>query len=270
MLARERYLILGGLLGLAAAAWALLAVQAQMPMPSTPTAGMEAPLFLAMWIAMMIAIMFPTAAPMILTFATVQNGKRQQGRPFVPTWVFVGAYLLVWSALGVAAYVLALGAEGAAMNVMWLAENGGRVGGVLLVFAGLYQLSPLKTACLSKCRSPLSFIMTSWRDGHAGAFRMGIEHGWYCTGCCWMLFVILFPLGVTNIGAMAVLTALIFAEKSLPVGRRVAQAAAVVLVAYGLLVIFVPQALPSMSQPAAPVETPAGGQGSSPRMWTDW
>lgn len=228
-------------------------------MAMTPTAGMEAPLFLAMWVAMMVAIMFPTAAPMILTFATVQRGKRERGQAFVPTWVFMGAYLLVWSVFGVVAYAAALGAEALAMNSMWLMENSGRIGGLLLVLAGLYQLSPLKTACLNKCRTPLSFIMTSWRDGKAGAFRMGLEHGWYCMGCCWLLFLILFPLGVMNIAAMVLLTALIFAEKALPVGLRVAQGAAVALVLYGALVMVMPELLPAMGMPA--METPGGMEG---------
>lgn len=247
MLTTERNLILVSLLVLAAAAWGLLVLQAQMPMAATPTAGMEAPLFLAMWVAMMVAIMFPTAAPMILTFATVQKGKREKGQAFVPTWVFIAAYLLVWTAFGVLAYGAAAAAEALAAQSVWLIENGGRIGGALLIAAGVYQLSPLKTACLNKCRSPLSFIMTSWRDGYGGAFRMGLEHGWYCTGCCWLLFVILFPLGVMNIAAMALLTALIFAEKSLPLGPRVAQGAAVALVAYGLLAIATPDVLPTMA-----------------------
>lgn len=249
MLTAERNLILVSILVLAAAAWAVLALQSQRPMAMSLTGGMEALLFLAMWVTMMVAIMFPTAAPMVLTYARIQAGKRQQGRAFVPTWVFTGSYLLVWSVLGVVAYAAAVAAEAAALQSMWLAENGGRFGGVLLVLAGLYQLSPLKTACLSKCRSPLSFIMGSWRDGYAGAFRMGLEHGWYCTGCCWLLFAILFPLGVMNIVAMALLTALIFAEKSLPVGPRVAQGAAVALVVYGVLVVFVPELLPAGTQP---------------------
>ncbi len=259
MPAVERNLILGSLLVLAAAAWGLLVWQAANPDMTMGglTAGMTAPLFLAMWIAMMVAVMFPSAAPMILTFATVQSGKRQHGQAFVPSWVFTGAYLLVWTALGVGAYVLALAADAVAMNSMWLSENGSRFGGLLILLAGVYQLSPLKTACLNKCRSPLSFIMTSWRDGYAGAFRMGLEHGWYCAGCCWLLFLILLPLGVMNILAMVLLTALIFAEKALPVGPRVAQLAAVALIAYGAVVILVPALLPAlgpaMDMPSAPM-----------------
>ena len=135
-----------------------------------------------------------------------------------------------------------------AIGSPWLMENGGRIGGLLLVLAGLYQLSPLKRACLAKCRTPLGFIMTSWREGYGGAFRMGLQHGWYCTGCCWLLFLILFPLGVMNILAMVALTALIYVEKALPVGPRVAQLAAAALVVYGLVVILMPALLPGMPQ----------------------
>ena len=125
-------------------------------------------------------------------------------------------------------------------------DNAARIGGVVLALAGLYQLSPLKRACLSKCQTPLGFILGSWRDGYAGSFRMGLEHGAYCLGCCWLLFVILFPLGVMNIGAMVAITLLIFAEKSLPRGAQIAHVAALALVAYGALVVSVPDALPTM------------------------
>ena len=248
-LPRERNLILASLLVLAAAGWALLIWQAARPgdgMAMGLTMGLGAPLFLAMWVAMMVAMMFPTAAPMILTFARVHAGKRQRGQAYVPTWVFVGAYLLIWTLFGALAYLLAVGAERLAGRSMWLMENAARLGGVVLVLAGLYQLSPLKRACLTKCRSPLDFLLTSWRDGYGGAFRMGLEHGLYCLGCCWLLFVILFPLGVMNVAAMVVITALIFAEKSLPAGRRIGQVAAAALIAYGLVAVFVPTALPTM------------------------
>lgn len=248
-LPRERGLILGALLVLAAAAWGLLIWQAgaaggEGMMGGGPTMGLGAPLFLAIWVAMMVAMMFPTAAPMILAFAAVAAGKRRRGQAFVPTWVFVAAYLVVWTLFGALAYALALGAEGLAGRSMWLMEHGARFGGGLLVLAGLYQLSPLKRACLAKCRTPLQFILTSWRDGRGGAFRMGLEHGAYCLGCCWLLFAILFPLGIMNVALMALITLLIFAEKSWPVGPRVAQAVAVALIAYGALVIVAPRLLP--------------------------
>ena len=214
--------------------------------PTGLTMGMSAALFLAIWIAMMVAMMFPSAAPMVLMFHTISAGKRQRAQTYAPTWVFVLGYLLVWTLAGVAAYVLATGLDWLASQSMWLTDNASRIGGVVLIAAGLYQLSPLKNTCLAKCRTPLQFVMTSWRDGAGGAIRMGIEHGAYCLGCCWLLFVILFPLGMMNIAALALLTALIFAEKVLPVGRAVSAIAGVALVVYGAVVVFMPTFLPAM------------------------
>jgi len=246
LLQRERYLILGVLLVLAALAWGLLIWQT--PMMNNQAMGlamgMSALLFIAIWAVMMVAMMFPAAAPMILMFSKIYASKRQQERPFVPTWVFVSAYLLVWSLCGVVAYPLAVGIEQLAAQSMWLMENAARLGGVVLLVAGLYQLSPLKDICLSKCRTPLQFILSSWHDGYGGAFRMGLEHGAYCLGCCWLLFVILFPLGIMNLAVMALVTALIFAEKALPIGRQISKLAGVGLIVYGVLVMFLPAALP--------------------------
>ncbi|MGI8553639.1 MAG: DUF2182 domain-containing protein [Dehalococcoidia bacterium] len=245
-LPRERNLILTLLLLLAAAAWALLIWQsATMGKQAMGLSmGLAAPLFLTIWIVMMVAMMFPSAAPMILIFARVSAGKQQRGQPFVPTWVFVGGYLVAWALAGLPAYGAAIGADQLAERWFWLMEHGERLGGLLFIAAGAYQLSPLKQVCLSRCRTPLQFVMTSWRDGAGGAFRMGLEHGVTCFGCCWLLFLILFPLGVMNIAAMALLTLLIFAEKSLPVGRQVAHLVALGLIVYGLVVLFIPAALP--------------------------
>jgi predicted metal-binding membrane protein len=229
---------------------------------ASPTMGMRAPLFLTIWVIMMVAMMFPTAAPMILTFHKVQASKRQRGEAFVATWVFVAAYVLVWTLSGGAAYVGALGTEAAVTRAMLSPAAIARIGGAVLIVAGLYQLTPFKDLCLSKCRTPVSFIMTSWRDGVAGALRMGLLHGGYCLGCCWLLFVVLFPLGIMNIAAMAVITLVVFAEKTLPWGRPVARATAAALVAYGVVVLAVPQVLPTfladggmvMTAPATPMD----------------
>jgi predicted metal-binding membrane protein len=252
----QRNVILGVLLALAATAWVLLAWQSvggdmDMAMAS-PTMGMRAPLFLMIWVVMMVAMMFPTAAPMILTFHKVQASKRLRGEAFVATWVFVAAYMLVWTLSGGAAYVGALVAEAAAARAMLSPAAAARIGGAVLIVAGLYQLTPFKDLCLSKCRTPISFIMTSWHDGVAGALRMGLLHGGYCLGCCWLLFVILFPLGIMNIAAMAVITLVVFAEKTLPWGRPVARATAAALVAYGVVVLAVPQVLPTFMVTTAP------------------
>ncbi|MFZ0650074.1 MAG: DUF2182 domain-containing protein [Pseudolabrys sp.] len=177
--------------------------------------GLRASLFLASWVVMMVAMMFPTAAPMILTFHRVQAVKYKLDDALVSTWVFVGAYLLVWAFAGIAAYAGVLVVETAAARAALTPAAEAQVGGAIIMIAGIYQLTPLKELCLSQCRTPIRFIMTSWRDGTAGAFRMGLLHGFYCLGCCWLLFVILFPLGM-NVGAMAAVTLIILAEKMLP------------------------------------------------------
>ena len=245
----QRNVILGLLLVVATVAWAVLVWQdagADMDMAiDSPTMGPRAPLFLAIWVVMMVAMMFPTAAPMILTFHKVQAGKRQRGEAFVSTWIFVAAYLLVWGLSGVTAYFGALAAVAVAARAVLSPATAARVGGIVLVAAGLYQLTPLKELCLSKCRTPMTFIMTSWRDGAAGALRMGLLHGAYCFGCCWLLFVILFPLGIMNIAAMAVITLVIFAEKTLPWGRAAARTAAAALIVCGSIVLAAPQLLPT-------------------------
>ena len=256
-LARPRAVILYALLALAAIGWGLVIWQAgndssmsmsmrgEGEMGLDLTMGMAAPLFLATWVAMMVAMMFPAAAPMILLFDRVERGKREAGRSYVPTMYFVGAYLAIWTVFGVLAFALAGGVERLAIDADWITGQWARIGGVLLIAAGLYQLTPLKDVCLSKCQSPMSFLMTSWRDGKGGAVQMGLLHGGYCVGCCWLLFVILLPLGVMNVAAMIVIALLVFGEKTLPVGHRLAHVAALVLVVYGVVVIMFPDALPT-------------------------
>lgn len=251
-LTRERNLILGLLLALAAASWYVLIRSTAMVDGgmSGLTMGLSPALFLAIWVVMMVAMMFPTAAPMILTFARVHASRRNKGQSFVPTWVFVAAYLLIWTLFGGLAYAAALTGQELAGHSAWLRDNAARIGGGAIALAGAYQLSPLKKICLTKCRSPLDFLLGSWRQGYVGAFQMGLQHGAYCLGCCWLLFVILFPLGVMNIAAMALITALIFAEKSLPFGHRISQTAALALVVYGGLVMWMPRTLSTLAHSA--------------------
>jgi predicted metal-binding membrane protein len=258
----QRNIVLALLLALAAVAWAVLVWQARsgdadMAMAS-PTMGMQAPLFLAIWVVMMVAMMFPTAAPMILTFHRIQAGKRERGDTFVATWIFIAAYMVIWTLAGVAAYLAALGAEALATWASLSPTDTARIGGGILIAAGIYQVEPLKDLCLSKCRTPLTFILTSWRGGVVGAMRMGFLHGVYCLGCCWFLFVLLFPLGMMNIAAMASITLLIFAEKTLPWGRAAARIAAGALIAYGVLVLAEPQALPTFAPGTMAMPNPAG------------
>jgi predicted metal-binding membrane protein len=254
-LARPRFAILGALLVLSVIGWGLVLWQAandaSMPMDGGEemgldlTMGLTAPLFLAMWVAMMVAMMFPAAAPMILLFDRVERGKREAGRSYVPTAYFVGAYLAIWVAFGGAAFALAVGIDRLAADAHWVTEQWVRLGGLLFIAAGLYQLTPLKDVCLSKCQSPMSFLLTSWRDGKVGAIQMGLLHGGYCLGCCWLFFVILLPLGVMNVAAMVAIALLVFGEKSLRVGTRFARAIALVLIVYGVAITLFPGALPT-------------------------
>jgi len=246
----ERWLVLTVLLTLAGMGWALVAWQAsEMDMTEDRldlTMGMAAPLFIAMWMAMMVAMMFPASAPMVMAFARTQAGKRADGRPFVPTAFFLAPYVAVWTIFGVLGFVVARVVTTVAGDSMWAMDNLPRIAGVLLVSAGVYQLTPLKKVCLTRCRTPLTFMLSYWRDGRRGAVSMGLRHGMYCLGCCWVLFLVLLPLGVMNVVAMLAVAALVFAEKVLPRGELVARAAAVGLLTYGMVAVLVPGALPTV------------------------
>ena len=233
---RQHNVILVLLLALATAAWAVLVwqghdVSMDKPMASPTAWGLDALLFLAMWVVMMVAMMLPTAAPMILAFHSVHARNHQPDNAFVSTWVFLAAYLLVWASSGITAYAGVLAA--AAVHPA-LADE---VSGLILMVAGIYQITPLKQRCLSECRRPI--IMTSWYHRTADAFHMGLLHGVYCLGCCWLFFVILVPLDMT-IGAMAAVTLIILGEKTLRRPEFVSYGAAVVLVLYGGLMVATP------------------------------
>jgi predicted metal-binding membrane protein len=204
------------------------------------TMGGSWPLFLTMWVAMMVAMMFPAAAPMVLMYGRM----RKSDPPSVA--LFTGSYIALWFVFGLGAYLLSAAIENAASRSEWIAANWGRAGGALLVLAGVYQLTPLKDICLRHCRTPLSFVMTRWRDGRGGAVRMGLVHGLYCVGCCWLLFLILIPLGVMNVAAMVAVAALVFAEKVIPYGRRVGIAASAVLIVCGIAIAVHPTLLPTV------------------------
>lgn len=246
-MSRARAGILLGLLVLTGGSWAfMLALTHRHNHTGTPTMGLNAALFLAVWVAMMIATMFPAVAPMVLMFARIGANKRTSGKSFVPTWLFISGYLLIWTALGALAYVLALAGERLASDVEVISRNAGRIGGALIVVAGAYQFSKLKDRCLTECRSPLTFVMQHWRDGRVGAVRMGIQHGWHCAGCCWALMAMLFPIGMMNIAALAGVTAFIYAEKVLPGAQVLRYVAGYALIAFGLAVLIDPGLLPGV------------------------
>ncbi len=245
-LRRERTFILTLLLGLAAVSWAILMWQSRTAqgMSGGLTMGMGAALFLAIWVVMMVAMMLPSAALAILSVARVQRDTGTLRSALASTWVFVGAYLLIWTLFGGLIYLGALAASELARQVPWIRLNAIRIGGGILALAGIYQLTSLKHVCLAKCRVPQDFTLHSWDKWFSDSFRLGLKYGIYCLGGYWLLFVLLFPLGIMNIAAMVLLTVLIFAEKCFPPGERIAHFVALALILYGILVIVVPAALP--------------------------
>jgi predicted metal-binding membrane protein len=194
--------------------------------------------FVVSWAVMMVAMMLPAVAPLLLLYRTIAGKSMPGNRAFISTWMLVGGYLLVWTAVGVGVYLLSrLGGELAGQWRLSEQQRWGPVAlGAILVVAGLYQFTPLKYACLRQCQSPFGFLMGHWRGGKLGAFRMGIVHGLYCLGCCWALFAVLVAAGIMSLAWMLLLTLVVFAEKVLPVGRRTAYGVGVAFLVLGILV----------------------------------
>ena len=236
-LMREQRGLLAILVGLSLVAWYVLLQSGPMNDGQMGAAfGADAILFMSIWIVMMVAMMFPAAAPMVLTFARLQ-ARRQSADRSVRTAAFVLGYLAIWSLTGAAAYVLAVGVGALAAASGQMNGTASGIAGGLIIAAGVYQLTPLKRACLSACRSPLGFLMTEWREGVFGAFEIGLRHGLLCLGCCAMLFAALVPLGVMNVALMALVAAFVLVEKALPRGDRVGLVASIALVAGGALLL---------------------------------
>lgn len=211
--------------------------------PAGPDPGVRLLLYLGMWTSMMAAMMLPSAAPMILMFGTVYRTKRERGGAFVPTWVFVAGYLAVWVGFGAVAWAMGDFGEAIARAYPRVRELGPRVAAAAMIAAGLYQLTPLKQRCLSHCRSPLSFLTHHWRPGAGGAWRMGLDHGVYCVGCCWALFALLVLVGLASLPWMGLITLIVCAEKLLPYGRPVTLGVAGLLVILGVLALIRPDLL---------------------------
>lgn len=207
------------------------------------TMGMGPGAYLGMWVLMMAAMMFPAAAPMILTFARRQERGAHGGGAYGHTALFVAAYLALWGTLGAVALGLSLAVEnlwGTAATATW-----SRVAAGVLVVAGAYQLSPVKDRCLANCRTPLAFFARWSRPGRWGTIRLGLVHGAYCAGCCWMFFAVLVVLGVMSAAVMIAVAAAVFAEKTLPRGRFIARALGPALVVWGIAGLIDPGVIPS-------------------------
>ena len=251
--ARERPRLVAALLAVAAVAWWSTAVR-MAGMDQGPGTDLGAPVwFVGAWVVMMAAMMLPSAAPVVVLYARMAAGRGPGPH------AFAAGYLVVWGLAGMAAYTVA--DAGRALCGSALAWDGaGRwvAGGTLLV-AAAYELTPLKDACLRRCRSPVGFLMSSWRPGLLGATHMGARHGAWCIGCCWALMASLFALGVMSLTWMAVVAALVLVEKTVPWRRAATWATALVLLVLGVVLIAAPGRLPGMVVPGG-----AAGGGDMP------
>jgi predicted metal-binding membrane protein len=206
------------------------------------------------WVVMMGAMMFPSIAPMVLMHARIQEGKREKGKeaPAGATALFVAGYLVTWSLAGLAGYSILEAAGALSIDAFSWDRAGRYVAGGVIAAAAIYQLTPLKDACLRRCRSPFFFLLQAWKPGRLGALRMGIEHGGWCVGCCWALMAALFALGVMSVGWMAFIAALIATEKLLPWKAVANRGIAVLLVVLGLAVSLAPEDVPGLTLPGSP------------------
>jgi predicted metal-binding membrane protein len=247
-LRRDRSVILTGLACITTAAWLYLALDVQ-PMSAgmsegsmadamvhlQPWAAAELAPRLLMWAVMMVAMMVPTAVPMTLVYAAVARKAAREDHPVAPTFVFVAGYLAIWVLFSATATAAQSGLDQLALLSPAMSSASPLLGGGLLIGAGIYELTPYKHACLAHCRAPAHFISHKWRGGFPGAFRMGLELGAYCLGCCWVLMGLLFVGGLMNLFWVAAIAAFILLEKTLPLADTGARVVGAALIVGGLL-----------------------------------
>jgi predicted metal-binding membrane protein len=242
---RTRVGLVAGLFGLAAVGW-WWTVGRMRGMDAGPwTALGSLGFFLGVWVVMMGAMMLPSVAPTVALYAKMAGARRS----LAPV-VFVGGYLVTWAAGGLLVFAVAFVGSRIAGGVLEWQRAGRWVAGGTLLVAALYEITPLKDACLAKCRSPLGFLLSSWRGGIGGALRMGAAHGAWCVGCCWALMASLFALGIMSVGWMAFVAALIAAEKLVPWRRVATWGTAAILFVLGVLMLAAPQLIPGLTIPS--------------------
>jgi len=250
-LARDRVIVAAGLGGIVALAWLyLLRLAGDMAeMEQHAAMGMTMPQMQAwdpvdllfvflMWTVMMVAMMLPSAAPMILTFTAVTRRRTAPGQAAGRIGIFVLGYLIAWTGYSALAATAQAGLHAAALLTPAMAATSRYIGGGLLIAAGMFQWTPLKEACLATCRSPLSFVMSEWREGVMGALVMGLRHGAYCVGCCWALMALLFVAGVMNLVWVAAIAAFVLIEKIVPGGWWISRVAGGLFVVAGVWLLF--------------------------------
>ncbi len=247
VLKRDRALVISGIVCIAAISWAYMLYLAggmgnsmgmEMAMPRMQ--GWETVdfvLIFVMWAVMMVAMMTPSATPMILTFSRINRNRHEQRDPIVATGAFLAGYLVVWTVFSAVATAAQWGLHRAALLSPMMVSNNPLLGGMLLIGAGVFQFTSLKHACLAHCRSPIGFFLTGWREGNKGAFFMGVHHGIYCVGCCWLLMALLFVAGVMNLLWVATIAVYVLVEKVFPAGHRVSQVIGLCIIGSGLWMV---------------------------------
>jgi predicted metal-binding membrane protein len=243
-LRRDRAIILAGITMVVLVVWAYrvylawemgtMGMTPDMVMPQMQSWGaIELLLLFVMWAVMMVAMMMPSVAPLILMFARA-NRQKGASRVVGSAGILLLGYLLVWMGFSVLAALVQWRLHTAALLSPMMVSTNSALGGLLLVAAGVFQFTPLKRACLVRCRSPLSFLMSDWREGQWGTLVMGLKHGAYCVGCCWMLMALLFVAGVMNLFWVAAIAVLVLVEKTAPRGDLIGRFAGAALIVAGI------------------------------------
>jgi predicted metal-binding membrane protein len=213
--------------------------------------------FLSVWVVMMGAMMFPSVAPTVALYSRMTR----RHSPLAPL-LFAAGYLVTWAAAGVLAFAIAVAGDRIAGDVLAWDRAGRWAAGATLLVAAVYELTPVKDVCLGKCRSPLGFLLGSWRDGCSGALQMGVKNGAWCIGCCWALMASLFALGIMSVAWMAFVAGLIAAEKTVPWRRVATYGTAAILLALGLFLLAAPAAIPGLTIPGHSPMPQMGQMGS--------
>jgi predicted metal-binding membrane protein len=255
VLRRDRHVVVAALITVIAMAWLWILLGAGTGMSATDMifepspdgmASMMAPalwtlgyagIMFTMWWVMMAAMMLPSAAPILLLFARVNRKEKSAGRPIIPTGIFAAGYLVAWGAFSTLATGLQWALERLGLLSSMMATTSHWLGGAILLAAGVWQLTPIKGICLRHCRSPMGFLVQSWQPGRRGAFRMGLEHGSFCLGCCWFLMGLLFFGGIMNLFWIIGLAAFVLLEKTVPMGSWIGRIVGVGAAAWGVLLL---------------------------------
>lgn len=240
---RQRAIVLAGLTALTALSWIyLVRMTGSMQLKACCVSGpygrpwdaADLTLLFMMWTVMMIAMMLPSVSPVVIMFAELKKKRGEQNDSLTTAGLFLLGYLLAWTGFSALSALTQWGLNNAALLSPAMGIDNRVLGGSLLFAAGVFQWTPLKYACLTRCRSPLGFLMNEWREGPGGSIIMGLRHGMYCVGCCWLLMALMFVVGAMNLLWMAIITVFVLLEKILPGGVWISRASGLLLAAWGI------------------------------------